>query len=379
MLGKSVVGHSRLAREVGLRGFAERVKLLTLNPKTARVRPASFRITSVSREEGRPCLLDRPRASPENDRVDEHPPASGFRSGFVALAGRPNTGKSTLINTLLDQAVAAVSTRPQTTRRRQLGVLTLPAGQIIFVDTPGLHRPVHKLGEALNRKTQEVLADADLLLVVCDISLPPDEQDRAVAAAARLAAPEKPMVLALNKIDLVSPSDVDSLAAPYRLVFPDALVRPISALRGDHREELLEDLLARLPEGPAYYPADTITDVFERDLAGDLVHSAALELLRDEVPHSLAVRVDEYQERDEHSAYIGVTLLVERESQKGIVIGRGGAMLKRIGTQARQSIESLTRRKIYLDLRVQVLANWRDDPNALRSLGYTPPRRGAVR
>ena len=155
---------------------------------------------------------------------------------------------------------------------------------------------------------------------------------------------------------------------------------PVSALRGDHRQELLDALVVRLPEGPSYFPEDEVTDVFERDLAGDLVHSAALELLHDEVPHSLAVRVDEYREREEGSAYVGVTLLVERESQKGIVIGRGGSMLKRIGTQARQSIEALIGRKVFLDLHVRVLPNWRDDPEALRHLGYAPsPRRSPPR
>jgi len=311
--------------------------------------------------------------------VDERHPVPGFRSGYVAVAGRPNTGKSTLINTFLGQAVAAVSKRPQTTRRRQLAILTLQAAQVVFVDTPGLHRPVHKLGEALNRKAQDVLADADVLLVVCDVSLPPDEQDRTVAATVQSAAPAKPLILALNKVDLVPPADIDKLSLPYLALFPSADVRPVSALRGDHRLELLEMIVARLPEGPAYFPDDTVTDVYERDLAGDLVRSAALELLHDEVPHSLAVRVDEYRERDDQSAYVAATILVERDSQKGIVIGRGGAMLKRIGTQARQSIEALTGRKVYLDLRVKLLANWRDDPNALRSLGFTPPRRGASR
>ena len=312
--------------------------------------------------------------------ADDPPaPAPAFRSGYVALAGRPNTGKSTLVNTFLGQSLAAVSARPQTTRRRQLVILTLPTAQVIFVDTPGLHRPVHKLGQALNRKTEASLDDADVVLIVCDVSLPPDEQDQQVAAAVEAAA-RKPVVVALNKSDLVRPQDLESRSEPYRRLFPFARIQPVSALRGEHRQDLLDALIERLPEGPAYFPDDEVTDVFERDLAGDLVHSAALELLHDEVPHSLAVRVDEYRERDEASAYIAATLLVERESQKGIVIGRGGAMLKRIGTQARKSIEDLTGRKVYLDLRVRVLANWRDDPEALRHLGYAPPlRRGPHR
>jgi GTP-binding protein Era len=347
--------------------------------KTGRRFPAEVRRDLFRGDAWMSAWLDTPQASPENGRVNEPPPTPGFRSGYVAVAGRPNTGKSTLVNTFLGQAVAAVSKRPQTTRRRQLAILTLPSVQVVFVDTPGLHRPVHKLGEALNRKAQDVLADADVLLVVCDISLPPDEQDRAVAAAVPSASRDKALILALNKEDLVAPADLERVSLPYLALFPSAEFRSVSALRGNHRQELLEMIVARLPEGPAYFPDDAVTDVFERDLAGDLVRSAALELLHDEVPHSLAVRVEEYRERDDHSAYVAATILVERDSQKGIVIGRGGAMLKRIGTQARQSIEALTGRKVYLDLRVRLLANWRDDPNALRTLGFTPPRRGASR
>jgi len=312
--------------------------------------------------------------------VNDAHPVPGFRSGYVALAGRPNTGKSTLVNTFLGQSVAAVSSRPQTTRRRQLAILTLPAAQVIFVDAPGIHRAIHKLGQALNRKAENGLGDADVVLVVCDLSLAPDEQDQRVAAAVQAVASPTPIVLALNKADLVRERDLESRSEPFLSLFPNAFALPVSALRGDHRQELLDALVARLPEGPSYFPEDEVTDVFERDLAGDLVHSAALELLHDEVPHSLAVRVDEYRERDEGSAYVGVTLLVERESQKGIVIGRAGSMLKRIGTQARQSIEALTGRKIFLDLHVRVLPNWRDDPEALQHLGYAPPpRRGPSR
>lgn len=308
-----------------------------------------------------------------------HPPPT-YRSGFVALAGRPNTGKSTLANALLGQDVAAVSPRPQTTRRRQLAILTLPEAQMILVDAPGLHRPIHRLGEALNRRAEDVVADADVVLAVCDVSQPLDEQDERVAAALQRLAPGTPQVLALNKVDLVPPSESDARARPYLDRFPSAEPRLVSALRGDGLVELRESVVHLLPAGPPYYPADEVTDTYERDLAGDLIHAAALGLLRDEVPHSLAVRVDEYRERDERSAYVAATLLVERDSQKGIVIGRGGTMLKRIGTQARGAIEGLTGRKVFLDLQVRVLPHWRDDPEALRGLGFAPPaRRGKPR
>ena len=295
-----------------------------------------------------------------------------FRSGFIAVVGRPNVGKSTLINALLSQTVAAVSPRPQTTRRRQLGILTLSNAQVVFVDTPGLHRPVHKLGHALNRAAEAAIQDADTMLVVCDVSEPVRKEDRMVAEAVEAVRPAPAVVLALNKVDLVGPGDLETRGSAFRSLFPRAAAQAVSA----GQKDLVDRIVERLPEGPAYYPEDAVTDAHERDLAGDLIRSAALGLLRDEVPHSLAVQVEEYRERNESSAYIAATLLVERESQKGIVIGRGGSMLKDIGMRARAAIEDLTHRQIYLDLRVRVLPNWRDDPQALRRLGFeTPPAR----
>ncbi|HET7009727.1 MAG TPA: GTPase Era [Anaerolineales bacterium] len=304
--------------------------------------------------------------------MDDPTPSVDFRSGFVAVVGRPNVGKSTLINAWLKQPVAAVSPRPQTTRRRQLGILTLPKAQAILVDTPGVHRPHHKLGQALNRTAMDAVRDADVVLAVCDLSEPPTQEDHQVAEHLRALSPST-IVVALNKVDLVPPQLVAGRVTGFRKLFPAAAVLPISAANGAGLEELLALVVDRLPPGPAYYPEDAVTDTYERDLAGDLIRSAALGLLREEVPHSLAVQVDEYRERDSGSAYIAATLLVERESQKGIVIGKGGSMLKQIGSRARQEIEKLVERRVFLDLRVRVLPDWRDDPNALRRLGFAPP------
>jgi GTP-binding protein Era len=292
------------------------------------------------------------------------------RSGFVAVVGRPNVGKSTLINRLLQQNVAAVSARPQTTLRRQLGILTLPHAQAIFVDTPGIHKPHHKLGEAMNLSAEEALADSDALLVLFDLSHPPSDDDRRVADRVHSLPASPPILIGMNKMDLLDAETLAERMAQYEALLPGKQSLPISATRGDNCEELLHRLVELLPQGPRYYPADEITDIFERDIAADLIRAAALDLLRDEVPHCIAVRIDDYKERDEHGAFVRATLFVERESQKGIVIGKQGSMLREIGTRARLQIEQMSGRKVYLELRVKVLPRWRNDVQALRRLGY---------
>lgn len=301
----------------------------------------------------------------------EYPP--NFKSGFVAVIGRPNVGKSTLMNALLEQKIAAVSPRPQTTRRRQLGILTLPEAQVVFVDTPGLHNPVHKLGEFMNQVAVDALQDADLILWLVDASAHPNPEDELVAQHLAAAAREEPLkvILALNKIDLVSDNQRAERLTRYQALFPQAFAILLSASEHFHVAELLQAVLDRLPAGPAYYDADQITDLYERDIAMDLVREAVLRHLKDEVPHSVAVRIEEYKDREDENAYIAATLLVERESQKPIVIGKGGEMLKRIGTTARQEIEKMSGRKVFLDLHVKVMENWRQNPTMLRQLGYT--------
>ncbi len=296
-----------------------------------------------------------------------------FRAGFVAIAGRPNVGKSTLINRLLGQVIAAVTPRPQTTRRKQLGILSLEKAQVVLVDTPGVHRAHNKLGELMNREAGNAFHEVDVLLVLVDGSEPPQDEDRLLAemVSAQTTQPDAPkVVLAVNKIDLVPPAELAGRFAAFQAVFPGASLLGISAERGDGIAELLAALVARLPISDAYFPDDQVTDLYEREIAADLVRAAALLHLRDEVPHAIAVRIDEYTEREDHGAHVSATLFVERESQKGIVIGRGGAQLKQIGSTARKAIEEMSGRKVFLDLRVKVRANWRNDEKVLRKFGF---------
>jgi GTPase len=293
-----------------------------------------------------------------------------FNSVYIALVGRPNVGKSTLLNTLLKQKVAAVSPRPQTTRRRQLGILTTPDSQIVFVDTPGIHNPHHKLGEFMNEEAITILQDMDCVVWLVDASVDPDEED--ILVASRLQAiPRLPTVLlALNKTDLFPSADLEARKATYHSLLPQAEPYPISASLGTGCLDLLNRMISILPEGEPFFDEDQVTDLYERDIAADLIRETALLNLREEVPHAIAVRVDEYTERSETNAFIAATIFVEKESQKGIVIGHGGEMLKKIGSAARREIETMSGRKIFLELRVKVDKNWRNNLDTLRLLGY---------
>lgn len=296
---------------------------------------------------------------------------SNYRSGFVTLVGRPNVGKSTLLNGLLDQKIAAVSPRPQTTRRRQLGILSREDCQVIFMDTPGLHKPVHKLGDYMNEVAAATLEDADVIVWLVDATQPPQEEDHLIAARLdRLGKKLPPVLLVLNKTDLFDEQTLSTRIAEFKALRPTSEIFPISATTGIGRDALLRRIIAALPEGQPYFDPDQVTDQYERDIAADLIREAALRRLRDEVPHGIAVRIDEYKERSAEQVYIGATLFVERESHKGIVIGQGASMLKQIGTTARQEIEAMSGRHVYLELRVKVNKNWRDNPDALRQLGF---------
>lgn len=292
------------------------------------------------------------------------------RSGFIAIIGRPNVGKSTLLNALLGQKIAAVSPRPQTTRRRQLGILTLKDAQLIFVDTPGLHSAKHKLGEFLNQEAQEALDGVDLILWLVDASTAPTEEDVSIANLLKGVARRTPRMLVLNKIDLVKPEDLSARESEYAALMESASLMKVSASNRLGIGELLEALIQASPEREADYPEEQVTDLYEREIAGDLIREACLIKLRDEVPHGMAVRIDEFKERENGMAYIAATIFVERESQKGIVIGEGGKMLKSIGSAARKEIEEMGGRKVFLELRVKVSKDWRNDPNMLKQFGY---------
>ena len=293
-----------------------------------------------------------------------------FRSGFIAILGKPNVGKSTLVNTLLGQKIAAFSPRPQTTRRRQLGILTLSDAQLVFVDTPGVHKPRHKLGQFFNQEAEEALDGVDVVLFLVDASMEPDDEDKQAASLLWSLRRRPAMLLGLNKIDKVPGEAIEAVRARYQALAQDVPTLAFSAATHQGLTELKEALTARLPVRPAEYPEEQITDLYEREIAVELIREAALVFLQQEVPHALAVRLDEFSERENGNAYIAATLLVEHDSQKGIVIGEGAAMLRKIGSAARKEIEAMSGRKVFLELRVKVDKGWRDDENALRRLGY---------
>lgn len=287
------------------------------------------------------------------------------RVGFVALVGKPNVGKSTLLNALLGQKVAIVSHRPQTTRVPLRGILSRDDAQIVFIDTPGIHEPNHELGQMMVKLAARVIPDADLVCMMVDISTPPSRLDRRIAEQVKQST--VPHMLILNKVDL-RPRQGSNLEA-YRELGPWEMEIAISAQTGAGLPGLLDEIVARLPEGEPLYPDDWMVDQSVQHLAAEMVREKALHYTNQEVPHAVAIEVEEWQDK-EHATYIRMTINVERDSQKGILIGAGGIMLKRIGKAARIDIETLLERPVYLDLWVKTRPNWRNDPTSLGWLGY---------
>ena len=291
-----------------------------------------------------------------------------FRSGFVSLIGRPNTGKSTLLNALVGQKVAIVADKPQTTRTSIQGVLTMPGAQIVFLDTPGIHRADTPLNKRLMDAVRAAVEERDLLLLLADAARPIGKDDRQALDLARKC--HAPVVLVLNKIDLVKDKALLlPLIDQYRAAFEFADYVPVSATKGQGLDELKKVILHHLPEGPEYFPEDHVTDQPERFLAAELIREKILAATRQEVPHSVAVIVDQWEETGRLTR-IFATIRVEREGQKAIVIGTKGAMLKRIGTLARHEMERLFGVKIYLDLHVRVQPGWRDKAAFLNALDW---------
>jgi GTP-binding protein Era len=288
-----------------------------------------------------------------------------LRTGFVAFIGKPNVGKSTLLNALLGQKVAIVSRRPQTTRVPLRGILNRPDAQIVFIDTPGIHEPHHELGQRMVKLAQRAIPDSDVLCMLVDISKPPDHLDRLIAEQMRRA--KQPRLLLLNKVDRPPRR---SYVDDYRELGPWEMEIALSALKGEGMEMLVDELVARLPEGAPLYPEDWIVDQNVQTLAAEMVREKVLQFTSQEVPHAVAIEVEEWQEK-EHATYIRMTINVERDSQKKILIGAGGATLKRIGRAARVDIEEMVERRVYLDLWVKTRPNWRNDSSSLGWLGYS--------
>jgi len=300
---------------------------------------------------------------------EELPP--GHKSGFVAVIGRPNVGKSTLMNAILGEKLAIVSPKPQTTRLRQLGIYTREDVQIIFVDTPGIHNPRTPLGRFMVTVALDALKDADVVLFMCDLSEKVSPEDRQIADLVRQAQDETPSLLVLNKVDLVpNPEALRLRVEAFRELVPEAEWLTTVAATGEGVPKVLQEIIDRLPEGPRYYPADQLSDTAVRDIVAEIVREKVLLNLEQEVPHGVATVVEEFKQRSDDMTYINATIYVERESHKGIVIGKKGQMLKTISQQARSEIEAFLGTKVYLELWVKVLKNWRRDERTLRRLGY---------
>lgn len=291
------------------------------------------------------------------------------KSGFVALIGRPNVGKSTLMNHVIGKKVAIMSDKPQTTRNKIRGIFTDDRGQIVFLDTPGIHKPKSKLGEHLVQTARATLEEVDQILFLVDAEEGMGPGDRFIIE--HLKQVKTPVFLVVNKIDRVHPDALLPLIDAYRRLYSFREVVPISALQGNNTATLVELIFQELPEGPAYYPGDQVTDSPEHFIVGELIREKVLFLTREEIPHSVAVVVEEMTRRGKgETVYIRATIYAERPSQKGILIGKRGAMLKEVGRLAREEIERLLGDRVFLDLWVKVKKDWRNEEAYLRRFGY---------
>jgi GTP-binding protein Era len=290
-----------------------------------------------------------------------------FRSGFVSIIGRPNVGKSTLLNSILGEKVSIVTPKPQTTRNKIIGIKTLPAEQIIFIDTPGIHKPRHKLGDTMVRTALEAFKEVDIILFMVEPH-DPEKGDKFIIKL--LEEAQTPVFLLINKIDTVKKLELLPIIDRLKEFYPFKEIIPISALKQDGIEILLKEIYDYLPSGPKYYPDDIITDQIERFMVSEIIREKTTEMTEEEIPHSIAVEVIEWKERESGLILIMSNIYVERDSQKGIIIGKGGRMLKAIGTAARADIEKLLNTKVFLELWVKVKKDWRDNRKTLEELGY---------
>jgi GTPase len=291
-----------------------------------------------------------------------------FHSGFAALVGRPNVGKSTLMNALLGEKISIVSAHAQTTRNKITGVWNGDNSQVVFLDTPGMHKPQSKLGEAIRQSTMDALDEVDMIVFLCACNDPLGAGDRYILSL--LKDRKVPVILALSKTDLISREEVLKKIVQYSKIYPFAEIIPLSAKTGENLDELMKCVVKYMPEGPKYFPDDMVTDQPERNIVQEIVREKLLTRTRDEVPHAIGVFTEEFSERDNGKVYIRCTIYVERDSQKRIIIGKKGSVLKAAGQEAREEIQSLIGAPVFLDLWVKVSKDWKNKDYILRELGY---------
>ncbi|WP_285400189.1 GTPase Era [Lysinibacillus sp. fls2-241-R2A-57] len=295
---------------------------------------------------------------------------NGYKSGFISIIGRPNVGKSTFLNRVIGQKIAIMSDKPQTTRNKVQGVLTSNDSQMIFIDTPGIHKPKHKLGDFMLKVSKNTLREVDVIMFMVNAEQKLGKGDEFILEM--LAGNPTPVFLIINKIDQIHPDELMGIIESYKDRYDFAEIVPISALQGNNVDNLLVTLTKYLPEGPQYYPADQVTDHPERFIISELIREKVLHLTREEIPHSIAVVIDKIRrdEENEDKIRVAATIIVERDSQKGIVIGKRGALLKEVGIRARKDIEMLLGSKVYLELWVKVQKDWRNKSTHLRDFGF---------
>ncbi|MDQ0183688.1 GTPase Era [Cytobacillus sp. FSL W7-1323] len=293
----------------------------------------------------------------------------GHQSGFISIIGRPNVGKSTLLNRVIGQKIAIMSDKPQTTRNKVQGVLTTNDAQYIFIDTPGIHKPKHKLGDFMMKVAQNTLKEVDAIIFMVNAEEGFGRGEEFIIE--KFQSVKTPVFLVINKIDKIHPDALLSVIESYKEKYNFCEIVPISALEGNNVDRLLEQLKEYLPEGPQYYPADQVTDHPERFIISELIREKALHLTREEIPHSLAVVIDKIERQEKKDIiHVMATIIVERDSQKGIVIGKQGKMLKEVGQRARVDIENLMGSKVFLELWVKVQKDWRNKMTQLRDFGF---------
>ncbi|WP_430785198.1 GTPase Era [Virgibacillus flavescens] len=293
---------------------------------------------------------------------------NAFKSGFIAIIGRPNVGKSTFMNRVIGQKIAIMSDKPQTTRNKIQGVLTEEDSQLVFIDTPGIHKPKHRLGDFMVKIAENTLNEVDAILFMINAKEGYGRGDQYIID--RLQEVNRPVYLIINKIDLIHPDELFPLIKKYNDMYDFEEIIPISALSGNNVNHLLDVIKEKLPEGPQYYPEDQVTDHPERFIIGELIREKVLQLTHEEIPHSIAVVIENIETRESNAIFIQATIVTERKTQKGILIGKQGSMLKNIGKSARKDIESLLGSKVYLELWIKVQKDWRNKQTQLREFGF---------